>query len=128
VAAVIVLDASVLIAHLDAGDAHHEAAAELLEQAIDDDLAASTVTLAEVLVGPVRSGRLDAALAALTDLEVAEIRLPSEAALELARLRGSTNLRLPDCSVLLAARQTGARVASFDRPLLAAATALGLPT
>ena len=49
----IVPDANVLIAYLDAEDAHHYAARELLLTVADDALSMSTFTLAEVLVGPV---------------------------------------------------------------------------
>lgn len=55
----IVLDASVLIAYLDSNDAQHALAEGLLAREIDDDFAASPLTLAEVLVVPVRDGRLD---------------------------------------------------------------------
>jgi len=41
VAGVIVLDASVLIAYLDDGDAHHDRAMMVLEREIDDDFSAS---------------------------------------------------------------------------------------
>jgi predicted nucleic acid-binding protein len=61
---VIVLDASVLIAFLDGDDKHHAAAERLPTQAIDEDLAANSLTLAEVVVVPVRDGRLDPVLAA----------------------------------------------------------------
>lgn len=68
----IVLDASVLIAHFDATDSHHDRAGELLLRAADQEqpLAASPITLAEVLVGPARTGRLDQATAALDQLRV----------------------------------------------------------
>jgi predicted nucleic acid-binding protein len=58
---VIVLDASVLIAYLDAEDAEHRRAESLLAREIDDQFAANPLTLAEVLVGPARSRRLDEA-------------------------------------------------------------------
>jgi predicted nucleic acid-binding protein len=47
---VIALDAAVLIAHLDNGDAHHDRATRLLLDAAGEDLCASPLTLAEVLV------------------------------------------------------------------------------
>lgn len=50
----IVLDASVLIAYLDSEDAHHTRAETLLAKEIDDDFAASSLTVAEVLVMPAR--------------------------------------------------------------------------
>lgn len=69
----IVLDASVLIAYLDGDDGHHEAAERLLAGAIDDDLAANALTLAEVLVVPVRGGRLRPVQTALRHLNVNEL-------------------------------------------------------
>ncbi|MGC8628356.1 MAG: PIN domain-containing protein [Acidimicrobiales bacterium] len=125
-ASVIVLDASVLIAYLDADDAAHAKAEQLLANEVDDNFAASTVTLAEVLVAPARYGRLSQAQAALSDLEVAELTFPPDSAVRLARLRVSTGLKMPDCCVLLAAQSTGARVGSFDAALLRAARQLGI--
>lgn len=113
----IVLDASVLIAYLDGEDDHHAAADRLFAQAIDEDLAASPLTLAEVLVVPVRDGRLHQAQAAFRDLEVRELPFPADAAIRLAGVRVSTGLKMPDCCVLLAAEVAGASVASFDERL-----------
>jgi predicted nucleic acid-binding protein len=123
---VMVLDASVLIAYLDAEDAQHETAASLLAREIDDEFAANPLTLAEVLVGPSRTGRLDAARSALRDLEVGEVPFPSDTAVRLAGLRAETGLRMPDCCVLLAAQDAAARVAAFDERLVRAAEELGL--
>jgi predicted nucleic acid-binding protein len=109
VAGVIVLDASVLIAYLDAEDAQHRRAESLLAREIDDQFAANPLTLAEVLVGPARSRRLDEARLALRELEVAERPFPIDTAVRLARLRADT-----------------ARVAAFDDRLIRAANALGL--
>jgi len=122
VADVIVLDASVLIAYLDSEDAHHTRAETLLAQEIDDDFAASSLTVAEVLVMPARQLRLDAAREALADLDVKELALAGDSAVKLAQLRASTGLKMPDCCVLLAAEDVQARVASFDDRLNDAAT------
>jgi predicted nucleic acid-binding protein len=126
VAGVIVLDASVLIAYLDAEDAQHQRAGSLLAREIDDQFAGNPLTLAEVLVGPARSGRLDEARTALRELEVVEQPFPSDTAVRLARLRADTGLRMPDCCVLLAAQDAAGRVAAFDDRLIRAAEALGL--
>lgn len=123
----IVLDASVLIAHLDADDANHERATELLLECAVEPLAASRLTLAEVLVGPARVGALDQATSALRELDVTGIGLEPDAPVRLAVLRAESGLKLPDCCVLLAAEQVGAAVASFDGRLLAAARRRGLP-
>ncbi len=123
----IVLDASVLIAFLDSDDTHHAAAEQLLTQAVDDDLAVNWLTLAEVLVAPVRDNRLDAVLAALHALEVQELNFPADTAIRLAQLRVTTGLKMPDCCVLLAAEEAAASVASFDERLAQAAAMHNLP-
>jgi predicted nucleic acid-binding protein len=108
VAGVIVLDASVLIAYLDSEDAQHAKAEFLLVREIDDEFAANPLTLAEVLVGPSRAGRLGVAREALRELEVKEQPFPA------------------DSCVLLAAQHAAARVAAFDDRLTRSAEELGL--
>ena len=122
----IVLDTSVLIAHLDAADAHHDRATTLLLNLADEPFGASPVTLAEVLVGPARAGQLDHAERALRQLEVETVSLEPDAPVRLATLRAGTRLKLPDCCVLLAAEQAGGAVVTFDDRLAAAARERGL--
>jgi predicted nucleic acid-binding protein len=122
---VIVLDASVVIAHLDAQDVHHERATALISET-KDDLGVSPITLAEVLVGPVRLKRLPAAEAAIHDLHIATVGLTAHSPARLATLRVDTRLRMPDCCVLLAAETARASVATFDTRLADAARELGL--
>ena len=125
----IVADASVLIAHLNENDAHHAAAEALLLDVADKPLASSTVTLAEVMVGPARTGRLEQARGVLSALGVQEVALGPGAAARLAQLRAATRLRLPDCCVLLAAQeQSASGILTFDERLTAAAASLGLRT
>lgn len=126
-ARVIVLDASVLIGFLDSDDYHHAAAEQLLSKAVDDDLAVNSLTLAEVLVAPVRAERLQPVLAALHALEVQELPFPADTALRLAQLRANTGLKMPDCCVILAAEDDTATVASFDDWLLQTAKIHNLP-
>jgi predicted nucleic acid-binding protein len=123
---VIVLDASVLIAHLGATDGLHDRAAELLVDAADEVLGASPLTLAEIYVGPARAGKLSRAKKAIRDLGVAGVPLGNDAPERLATLRSTTGLRLSDCCVLYAAEAAGAEVATFDDRLSAAASKLGL--
>jgi predicted nucleic acid-binding protein len=124
----IVLDASVLIAHLDQHDALHATARERLRTAVKQRrrFSTSTITLAEVLVDPTRSGTLRAAQAALSALGVAELPLPPNAAERLAALRTETALKLPDCCVLLAAEEANGGVLTFDERLGRAAAERGL--
>jgi predicted nucleic acid-binding protein len=125
---VIVLDASVLIAHLDGRDVHHEKAARLLIDTGAEALAASTISLAETLVAPARAGRLAEAKEALERLGVAELYMGHGGPSRLAQLRADTGCKLPDCCVLLAAQEHEGTVASFDVGLTKAAAALGLST
>ncbi|MBV8527206.1 MAG: type II toxin-antitoxin system VapC family toxin [Candidatus Dormibacteraeota bacterium] len=121
----IVLDASVLIAHLDADDAHHSSADQLLAETSPAALGASPITLAEVLVAPARTGRLDRANAALKRLGIDSVALVEDAPLRLAVLRAGTKLKLPDCCVLLAAETADASIATFDDRLATAARERG---
>lgn len=122
----IVLDASVLIGHLDGNDLHHERARELLEASASSPLGASPISLAETMVAPARAGRLDAAHDALARLGVAELPFDHGAAARLATLRATTGRKLPDCCVLLAAQDHAGVVATFDEDLARAARDLGL--
>jgi len=119
---VIVLDASVLIAHLDRNDALHVRAEAALDEAATEPFGSSTISLAEVLVGPARRDQLGAAQAAIEALGVTEIPLGADAPARLARLRAETGLKLPACCVLLAAQDAGATgILSFDDRLSTAA-------
>jgi predicted nucleic acid-binding protein len=124
----VVLDASVLIGHLDNNDPHHARAVRLLEATDGQTLGASTITLAETLVTPARANRLADAQEALRRLGVQELALGDEVPLRLARLRADLGVKLPDCCVLLAAQERGGVVASFDAGVIKAARKLGLRT
>lgn len=122
-----VLDASVLIAFFNSHDVHHSAARQILYDASADDLVLSSISLAEVLVGPARAGDEESALRALARLEIAEEALPADGALQLARLRAGTGLKMPDCCVLLAAQTVNAHaIATFDSRLARAARDRGV--
>jgi predicted nucleic acid-binding protein len=123
----IVVDASVLLAHLNANDVHHSRAVAALLGAAEHPLAASSLTLAEVLVGPARAGQLEMAKAQLAALEIEEIPLAAGAADRLAQLRAETGLKVPDCCVRLAAVMTTADgVLTFDDRLARKAHNLGV--
>jgi predicted nucleic acid-binding protein len=121
---VIVLDADVLIGFLDEDDAHHKTAFEFLMSS--DDYRMHTISLAEVLVRGATDGSLARLEQRVREIGIVEHpRLPTEAA-ELARLRAATQLRLPDCCVLLVAEATGASLATFDDRVTRVARARGM--
>lgn len=123
----IVLDACVLIAHLDATDPHHARATALLTSFGDTPLVASTLTIAEVLVGPTRVGRHATAQVAIDRLGIVPHELPAFAEQELAQLRATTRLKMPDCCVLWTALRNGpSPLATFDQQLARVATEKGV--
>lgn len=123
----IVLDACVLIAHLDSSDAHHAQACRLLTEMAGQPKLISALTLAEVLVGPARVGRRRAAEAILDELNLQPREVPASAAGQLAELRAATGLRLPDCCVLLTAEIAApAGLATFDEKLARVAASRGV--
>ncbi|MFZ0228992.1 MAG: PIN domain-containing protein [Mycobacterium sp.] len=122
----IVLDASLLIGHLESADLHHAAATAFLQTHTREMLAASVVTLAEVYAGAARIGRADQLSQFLAQLQIDSLDLPSSAAKRLGELRAATNLKMPDCCVLYTAEQHRAEIATFDDRLAARAGELGL--
>ncbi|GAB3224842.1 type II toxin-antitoxin system VapC family toxin [Mycolicibacterium hippocampi] len=124
----IALDASVLIAHLNPADPHHEAATDILLAGTPGEMLAHTITLAEVLVGGVRIGQ---GVSMRDDLRAAGIAVAphdDEEPLRLAELRASSGLKLPDCCVLDVAIRHQASLATFDKALAAVAAKRGVPT
>jgi predicted nucleic acid-binding protein len=123
---VIALDASVLIGYLDATDAHHARAQEALLAHAGEPFCASVVTLAEVLVGATRAGESAKVRTALANVSVDPVPLAAGAEMVLAEIRATSRLRLPDCCVLLSARERSAAVLTFDDRLRVAAAELQL--
>jgi len=124
---VIILDASVMIGYLEPSDDHHARAVQVLLNSETELWGISPITLAEVFVGPARTGQLAKAEAVIADLGVITVGMDeAQAPSLLAELRATTSLRMPDCCVLLAAMPEQAVVATFDARLRAAGESLGL--
>jgi predicted nucleic acid-binding protein len=124
----IVLDASAVIALLNPSDPHHLRAAQLLEEHSTADFRMHQITLAEVLVDAVRTGRGAQLFDDLTSLGVVAHEPGANEPLILAELRATTGLRMPDCCVLAVARQETLPLATFDNQLARAAQSLGVET
>ncbi len=122
----IVLDASVMIAHLSPVDVHHAAATAILLNATPGSTLVHALTMAEVLVGGVRVGR---GAAMLDDLRAAGIQVAPQDVdqpLRLAELRAGTGLKLPDCCVLDVAVHYHASLATFDEAVASAGRQRGV--
>jgi predicted nucleic acid-binding protein len=104
-----VLDAGVIIGHLDPADAHHRAATHALLEAFEayQELIVPASALAECSVGAARAGTaaLDHLGRYLSDIPVAVGELTPAVALRAASLRADhgPRLRLPDALVVATA-------------------------
>ena len=122
----IVLDASVVIAFMNAGDAHSDGAFDLLDEQEWDEFAIHPHTLAEVLVRPSSQGRADEALADLHRIGIERWMPDPGYPGRIAAIRAGSRLSLADCCPLDAAEQLGARLATFDARLAAVARGRGV--
>jgi PIN domain nuclease of toxin-antitoxin system len=115
--AVTVLDASVVIAFLDANDAHHRAAVEAVGTA-GGGLVLPASAYAEILVDPWRTGAHAIAVVKrfLAELGVRIEPLTEDIAERAARLRAThRGLRLPDALVIATADALDATALTADR-------------
>jgi predicted nucleic acid-binding protein len=99
--ALIVVDASIVIAVLDPGDALHPVAVPLMRSHAGDDLRLPVSAYAEVLVGPARSGRLAEAKARMARLILSIEPITQPIAERAAAIRARhPGVKLPDALVL----------------------------
>ena len=101
--ALIVVDASVLIAFLDADDAHHRRAVAAFTKRAGDAFVLPASAYAEVLIGPLRRAPAAGRIVdeAIDDLGIQIEPLTREISRRAARLRAThSSLRLPDALVL----------------------------
>lgn len=124
----IILDANVLIGFLDGEDSYHQASKDVLEEHFLEGFGVSTLTVAEALVYPAKSGREEQAYASLRRIGIKTVGIEPEDGVDIARLRSRHNIRMPDAVVLHCALATGSRVATFDKALRLAAHDAGLET
>ena len=119
----ITLDATVLIALAKPDDAHHEWAKEFFVGATDAEFCIASLTMAEVLVHPVRQKVHKKFLSAIKRLNFEVLPLADDDVLELAQVRVSSGLRMPDAVVLHAAITHKTDLVTADQQLARAAFA-----
>lgn len=108
--AVVVLDASVVIAFLDPDDALHEAAVQALTRHQHHELVMPASVYAEILVAPYRRGpeAVSEVESFLADFAIRMDALTPTTARAAAKLRSGSRLRLPDALVLATATEIDA--------------------
>jgi predicted nucleic acid-binding protein len=81
------------------------------------DLQMSAVSFAEVLVHPARAGKADKFLKLIDGLGLEIVPIEESDSAKLAKLRASTNLKMPDCLVLHQAIKASGSIATTDKTL-----------
>jgi predicted nucleic acid-binding protein len=97
-----------------------------LKDTVSEELIISSLTYAEILVAPIRADRLNEFRKGIDSLGFSIADIDSEDALEIAKLRSETSLKMPDVIVLHAALTHSASLASADAALTRKAAALGI--
>lgn len=124
-----VLDTDVLIAVLDRGDAHHQAAASALQVMTEArvGLVISMINYAEALVRPASSDEaLLTAVSAISELGVRPVPPTTAMARQAARHRSESGVSLADGFALATATAVSGSIATFDRRVRRAMNAAGL--
>jgi predicted nucleic acid-binding protein len=132
---VVVFDSDVLIGFLRVDDVHHEQAVEQVRASLAPGThrLLCAVNYAEILIGPLRTGREDLVKQMLMQLTIETVKVDSALAERAAAVRARTGLKLPDAFALATALHTGRRgakdvsLASFDKKVLKAYAALRTP-
>lgn len=116
----LILDASVLIGLLDAGDPHHDRAVDDVEAADQHQqtLLIPASAYSETLVAFARADRVSEAREAIAAMGISVAPLTATMAETAAELRARhERLRLPDAIVLACARDLEAELLSYDQRL-----------
>ncbi len=121
------VDANILIALMDPGDASYVLAVEILDAHEWDELATSTVTLAEVLVRPMNEGVYGEQLDAVSALGVHLMGVDGERVRTMTELSAHHRLRPPDAVVLAVAMATSSAIVTLDVRVAKVARRLGFP-
>ncbi|MBE1874795.1 type II toxin-antitoxin system VapC family toxin [Myceligenerans pegani] len=122
----IVADANIVIAASRPEHVHHGEATRIVVEHGRDGIVLHSLTMAEVLVGPAKSG---AQVEARQKLQEAGFGLSPEgdpSPEELALVRATAALKMPDACVLATAERLKADVATFDARLAREARARGV--
>ncbi|MGU3409325.1 type II toxin-antitoxin system VapC family toxin [Microbacterium sp. M1A1_1b] len=123
----ILLDANVLIARCNPTDSSHHRAVEVLDHHDWDEFLTTAVTLAEVLVRPVRDSWLDECLIQVESLGLLVVPVEDDDVVGIAELTAVHRLSAPDAVVLHTAIMTSDALVTFDAKLARVAQAIGFP-
>lgn len=125
-ARLVVLDAGVVIALYNDLDPHHDWAREVFVRTVADRLVMPSITYAEILVHPSRTGRREQFVQAIAGLSMTVEPVTVERAERIADARATTSLKMPDAVVLALATELSGVLATTDDTLRREARDQGL--
>jgi predicted nucleic acid-binding protein len=125
-AQLVILDASALIALATDTDPNHNWALEMFRDTAAFGLQMTALTQAEVLVHPARAGKLEKFLKLIGALGLEITPIEESDSSQIAKIRASTSLKMPDAVVLSQAIRVSGSIATTDKQLAKVAKDKGL--
>ena len=113
----IVFDANVVISLFDSKNIHHEQAVRLYLASTSSSIHISALTYAEILTHPAGTDRLGDFVSNLASGGFEVEPISEELALEIAQVRHTSRLKMPDACVLALAKSLGAELITADKTL-----------
>lgn len=123
----LVFDASVVIALLETKDPHHQAALRFYLDSMGETLYLASITYAEVLATPDKHNKLGFYVKNLANAGFEVMELSQKSAINLAKTRSRSGLKMPDACVLALAQEIGCSLVTADKQLAAAAKKSKVP-
>jgi predicted nucleic acid-binding protein len=120
------LDASAVIALASDTDPNHSWALGMFRDTAAFGLQMTALTQAEVLVHPARAGKLEKFLKLIGALGLEITPIEESDSSQIAKIRASTSLKMPDAVVLSQAIKVSGSVATTDKQLAKVAKDNGL--
>jgi predicted nucleic acid-binding protein len=125
-AQLVVLDASALIALASDTDPNHNWALEMFRDTAAFGIQMTALTQAEVLVHPARAGKLDKFLKLIGALGLEITTVEGSDSSQIAKIRATTSLKMPDAVVLSQAIKVEGSIATTDLKLARVAKEKGV--
>jgi len=125
-AQLVVLDASAVIALASDTDPNHSWALGMFRDTAAFSLQMTALTEAEVLVHPARAGKLEKFLKLFGALGLEITPIEESDSSQIAKIRASTSLKMPDAVVLSQAIKVSGSIATADKQLAKVAKDKGL--
>jgi predicted nucleic acid-binding protein len=116
-AQLVVLDASALIALASDIDPNHSWALGMFRDTAGFGIQMTALTQAEVLVHPARAGKLEKFLKLIGALGLEITPIEESDSSQIARIRSTTSLKMPDAVVLSQALKVAGFIATTDQKL-----------